>query len=291
MTAITVTYSIQLPGTFDFAEPSRWNFFVEFLSKSRLLSCRSHHIIPECPALLDPRLFAVFAVLSTFLSIKIMSGGRGRGRGGFKPPTGAQLLMQRSAQESGLDEKNLRSLQDLTRPALFPDLLWHSSGQVFKAEDESQVMVPTKLTQSAIYLIRKGRDIQHRMQTSPFYLRPAQEVDVIRYRKRPRQQLEASDKNVIEHLGKVATCRFVPDELLQPSIRAAAALAEAQRRNALLDDPIDIKGEPGEGGESEEEDMDGLEAPDEEEDDVEDYTTNYYASDDESDGGDDEPTF
>jgi hypothetical protein len=220
-----------------------------------------------------------------------MSGGRGRGRGGFKPPTGAQLLMQRSAQESGLDDKNLRSLQDLTRPPLFPDLLWHSSGQVFKAEDESQVMVPTKLTQSAIYLIRKGRDIQHRMQTSPFYLRPAQEVDVIRYRKRPRQQLEASDKNVIEHLGKVATCRFVPDELLQPSIRAAAALAEAQRRNALLDDLIDIKAEAGETGESEEEDMDGLEAPDEEEDDVEDYTTNYYASDDESDGGDDEPTF
>ena len=221
-----------------------------------------------------------------------MSGGRGRGRGGFKPPTGAQLLMQRSAQESGLDDKNLRSLQDLTKPPLFPDFLWHSSGQIYAPEDESNVMVPSKLSQSAIYLIRKGRDIQHRMHTSPYYLRAAQEVDVVRYGKRPRQQVEACDKNVIEHLGKVAaTCRYVPDELLQPSIRAAAALAEAQRRNALLDDGVDIKTEI-DGDSDEEENLDEVEAPDEDEDDVEDYTTNYYASDDESDGGgDDEPTF
>ena len=217
-----------------------------------------------------------------------MSGGRGRGRGGFKPPTGAQLMMQRSAQESGLDEKNLRSLQDLTKPPLFPDFLWHSSGQVYKPEHESKEMVPVKLTQSAIYLIRKGRDIHHRMHTSPFYLRPSQEVDVTRYRKRPRTQAEACDKTVIEHLGKIARSTFVPEELLQPSKRIAAI--KDSKKNALLDDLADIKGEPGES--DSEGEMDDIEAVDEEEEDPEDYAQNYYASDDESDGGgDDEPTF
>ena len=57
--------------------------------------------------------------------------GRGRGRGrGRAPPSGARLLLQRSAQEAGLDAGNLRSLQDITKPALFPDYEWHSNGHV-----------------------------------------------------------------------------------------------------------------------------------------------------------------
>jgi hypothetical protein len=221
-----------------------------------------------------------------------MSGGRGRGRGAYKPPTGAQLLMQRTAQESGLDERNLRSLQDLTKPPLYPDFLWHSTGRPFRPEDETDIVTVTKLTQSMVYLIRKSRDIHHRMQRSTFYLRSSsQEIDIARYSKKPRQQTEACDKVVIEHLGKIASGRFLPDELLQPSIRAAAARAELQKRNVLLDDAIETKGEPGE-SEEEEENVEEIEDPEEDEEDVEDYTTNYYASEDESDGGgDNEPTF
>ncbi len=53
--------------------------------------------------------------------------GRGRGRG-RAPPTGGRLYLMRSAEECGFDSRNLRSLQDITRPQLFPDILLHSSG-------------------------------------------------------------------------------------------------------------------------------------------------------------------
>lgn len=53
--------------------------------------------------------------------------GRGRGRG-RAPPTGGRLFLMRSADECGFDSRNLRSLQDVTRPELFPDILLHSSG-------------------------------------------------------------------------------------------------------------------------------------------------------------------
>ena len=54
--------------------------------------------------------------------------GRGRGRGKYTPPTGGRAFLMRSAEECGLDSRNLRSLQDITRPALFPDIKLHSSG-------------------------------------------------------------------------------------------------------------------------------------------------------------------
>ncbi len=53
--------------------------------------------------------------------------GRGRGRG-RAPPTGGRLFLMRSAEECGYDARNLRSLQDITRPELFPPMLLHSSG-------------------------------------------------------------------------------------------------------------------------------------------------------------------
>jgi hypothetical protein len=55
--------------------------------------------------------------------------GRGRGRG-RAPPSGARLLLQRSAKEAGLDDGNLRGLQDITKPFLFPDYEWHSNGRI-----------------------------------------------------------------------------------------------------------------------------------------------------------------
>jgi hypothetical protein len=50
-------------------------------------------------------------------------GGRGRGRG-RAPPTGGRLFAERSAEECGLDARNLNN----NRPELFPEILLHSSG-------------------------------------------------------------------------------------------------------------------------------------------------------------------
>lgn len=223
-----------------------------------------------------------------------MSGrGRGRGRGGYKPPTGAQLFLQRSAQESGLDERNLRSLQDLTRPVLFPDYHWHSSGKTWRGTDEEvvQEIVATKRTQSQIYLIRKSREIQHRMHTSPYFLQAAQETDVARYRKKRATAAQPCDKIVREHIGRVvATPAYIPEELLAPKQRASAT----GKPHVILynEDGIEIKGVPGGEGEEEEDGEHISIAQEEDEDEVEDYAKDYYASEEESDGGGDgEPTF
>ena len=62
--------------------------------------------------------------------------GRGRGRGKkYTPPSGAALFLRRSLDECGLGGQNLMSradrstlLSDITRPALFPPIGLHSSG-------------------------------------------------------------------------------------------------------------------------------------------------------------------
>jgi hypothetical protein len=239
-----------------------------------------------------------------------MSGGRGRGRGGYKPPTGAQLMLQRSAQESGLDERNLKTIQDLTKPTLFPDHLWHSSeGTTTKpspvVSEQQQLaginapvipIVQPKRTASEIYKIRKAREFQHHMHLSPFYLRPSLEVDVVRHmanNKRARTETaKACDKAVMEHLGTVATPRFVPPELLMPKgpPKRSGKSANGAAGAVLLDDDMEEKGE----GEEDGEDVDEYLEPEEDEDEGEDYAKDYYASDNDSDGGGDgdgEPTF
>mmetsp|Transcript_37030 Transcript_37030/g.42241 ORF Transcript_37030/g.42241 Transcript_37030/m.42241 type:complete len:219 (-) Transcript_37030:303-959(-) len=217
-----------------------------------------------------------------------MSGrGRGRGGRGFRPPTGAQLFLQRSAQESGLDERNLRGLQDLTRPDLFPDILWHSSGRNWRAEEESAQLVQSKRSQSAIYSIRKARELQHRMQISPYYLRPPEKVDISRHQKQENSTI-LCDKKLISHMGKTATVKYVPSELLRKTPKSTIS---GGRKGASGDEFVAQDTKRGD-EENEEEDEESIVSEDEEEEDEdEDYTTNYYASDDESDGGDDgEPT-
>ena len=55
--------------------------------------------------------------------------GRGRGRGKkYTPPSGAALFLRRSLDECGLGAQNLRGISDITRPALFPPISLHSSG-------------------------------------------------------------------------------------------------------------------------------------------------------------------
>lgn len=238
-----------------------------------------------------------------------MSGrGRGRGRGRGAPPSGARLLLQRSAQEAGLDAGNLRSLQDITKPQLFPDFEWHSSGhEGFEPPSTPSALPSSQSASSAkraaasnIYLINKSREIHHRFQDSPFYVRPSQEVDVVRYNKRPRP-LEP-DAHLAEHIGKTADPKYLPEELL-PNKVAASTLKISE----LGDDGLPKKAKTleelaaeeqrkkaaGEDAEEQGELSDTLDLEEEDEEEVADYTTNYYASDDESDdgGGGDEAVF
>ena len=218
-----------------------------------------------------------------------MSGGRGgRGGGGYKAPTGGQLFLKRSAQECGLDDRNLRTLQDITKPLLFPAFKWHSSGTPWTTEDEVTEVVSVKRPTTA-YLIRKGRDMNHRMQSSPYYLRPTQDVDVVRYKKQYRPNVTC-DKVVLEEMGRAAMAGWIPAELLgkkQPLVEEIVKDLTSEELAA-----IELKAKDNEEGEGEEEDELLLEQEGEE-DDAEDYVTNHYESEgDESDGGGDaEPTF
>jgi hypothetical protein len=223
--------------------------------------------------------------------------GRGRGRA---PPTGARLLLQRSAQEAGLDAGNLRNLQDITKPKLFPDYEWHSTGHKWDA-DEPVEPPPAKRSASTIYLINKSRELHHRFEQSPYYVRPTIESDVVRYGIRPRPV--EPDISVLEHIPEMADPAYMPPELLQKtttqlSMKELMATNEGAPAKALTLEELaaqELKRRR-EAMEAEEEgnlsDIEVVE--EEEEDEVADYTANYYASDDESEGGGgggDEATF
>eukprot|EP00979_Chaetoceros_neogracilis_P003719 scaffold656_cov271-Chaetoceros_neogracile.AAC.29 len=183
-----------------------------------------------------------------------MSGrGRGRGRGKYAPPTGGRAFLMRSAEECGLDSRNLRSLQDITRPALFPDIKLHSSGdnrllrileakkaeEAAKAEAAGHPIIPedeepvqlagVKRTAQTLFLITKGREIHHRMQNSVFYVRPTKEVpDVVRYSDsiRPAPQVDAGAvlSNCLGGRKKTKLGTYVPEELVagQRSVTASS---------------------------------------------------------------------
>lgn len=231
--------------------------------------------------------------------------GRGRGRGRGAPPSGAKLLLMRSAQESGLGENNLNSLIDITRPALFPEFNW---------EVEPADAAPRSKQTSTVYLINKGREIDHRIQTSSHWVRPSQtQVDVVRYKsdKRSHGAVQTpSDVAVLDQMGKILASdeAYIPAELV-PSKRSGS------RKRSLSGDMKLTEGSTPKKGHLEElekkervrrmveesteenvldEDADQFsDAPlDEESDEVEDYMTNYYESENESDGGGDaEATF
>jgi hypothetical protein len=227
-------------------------------------------------------------------------GGRGGGRGGrgYTPPTGAALYLKRSAQECGLDDRNLRSLQDITTPALFPDILWHSNGTLWNKDDQvgddKDVVPPTKKSSSTLYLIRKGRELHSRMAHSQYQVLRGgeckQEQDVVRYQKhetRPKKSLGAA---------------YIPQELLaqrpSPKLKSLGVLAVGKKKNAANTLTIAELEELEKKRlkMSKEEDADNNVERDEEseDEDVADYTMNYYESEgDDSDGGggDGEPTF
>lgn len=225
--------------------------------------------------------------------------GRGRGRGRGAPPSGAKLMLMRSAQESGLGDHNLKSLNDITKPALFPDLVWNY-------QDETDSSAAGKARQSSnIYLINKGRELDHRMQNSSHWVRPSQtQVDVVRYQnKRSHRSAQMpSDQAILEQMGKNLGMddRYTPPELVpnagkrKRTLDSNAAGDEGTEKKPALDElekkEILRKREEARKANQLEEEGEGQFSdapPDESEDEIEDYTTNYYNTDDESDGGGD----
>jgi hypothetical protein len=211
--------------------------------------------------------------------------------------------LQRSAQEAGLDAGNLRSLQDITKPQLFPDFEWHSSGHegheppAAAAATSASGPAPSSKRNAAsnVYLVNKSREMNHRFQESPFYVRPSQEVDVVRYNKR-RRPLEP-DAHVADHIGKTADPKYLPEELLPHRVAASALKIvdslllgdDGLPKKVLTLDELAAEEQrkklAGEDGEEQGELSDTQELDEEDEEEVADYTTNYYASEDESDGG------
>ena len=195
-----------------------------------------------------------------------MSGrgrGRGRGRGGA-PLSQSKLMLQRSAKEAGLDERH--AILDLTRPTLYADFVWHSSGDprnsvttnsndgamssslkrdpsaATAATSESTTspegLQITKRSASTRNLVNKQREFMERFAASPYFITARPASDIIRnysYRslndKRLHQPLDP-DAAVLEAMGKKLSNdeRYVPSEL-GPS----RALLLARKRKAAAE--------------------------------------------------------
>mmetsp|Transcript_1971 Transcript_1971/g.4302 ORF Transcript_1971/g.4302 Transcript_1971/m.4302 type:complete len:246 (+) Transcript_1971:69-806(+) len=243
--------------------------------------------------------------------------GRGRGRG-RAPPTGARLLLQRSAKEAGLDDRNLRNLQDITKPQLFPDYEWHSNGRKghnlpgepivqassvlsAAAENGAELVAVAKPKRSAksIHLINKSREIHDRFQNSAYYVQLAQEADVIRHGKERQQQQRRADLLILKQMSKTADPQFIPPELLRDEdLDNVYGSDDDTFRKRSLDDlaaeeRADRRKRREEEGEDDGQFSDAPDAMDEEEEEDADYGTNHYESGDESagGGGDDEAVF
>jgi len=279
--------------------------------------------------------------------------GRGRGRGKFTPPTGARLQLQKAAEECGFDARNLRSLQ--SRPELFPDILLHSSGlpmhaiqkrqeeqvqvkqeeeqkenATVKMEDSSQAVVMKKkstiktVRRSAktSKLIRKGREMHHRMQNSPFFVRYTKDVpDVIRYSDTLKAEksmenseggsmtMEDSSFTVVKSVmlnclgGRTATKQglFFPEELVfgpkrlnntgwltdneNANKKLNLEALEKQEKLKLRRIRMGLDDDDADKGENEFADDDLVEEDDEEQDDGG-YGVNYYESEGDESAGD-----
>jgi hypothetical protein len=243
-----------------------------------------------------------------------MSRRGGRGGGGPKVSVSKELL-KRSAAEAGLDDRHLKVLTDITRPPLFPDFLWLSTGKYWDPDNsnnndqpsqETTELVTTKRSAAVVSMMNKQRELTARMQAGPHYVRPTAVIDVVRYSNRSNNKTNmttAPDAIVTASMGKTNTklatdVRYFPVELLNLQTKRAAVV----RKLTPSIDAAVVKLEELASKEStvgaaavaqtQEDDEDLLaEAPPEEEEEGEDYTTNYYNTDEESDGDDGEPTF
>jgi hypothetical protein len=196
-------------------------------------------------------------------------GGRGGGNSRSSVSVSKELL-KRSASEAGLDDRHLKVLTDITRPPLFPDFLWRSTGKYWTEEDrannetgrpatESRQVSATKRPASVISLINKHREITKRFQNGPYYVRPAAVVDIVRYSDRQKNQtMSTPDTIVLASFSKsnhtLATDqRYFPTELLNlndrkkrtrktPALTASAAIQPSHQPSMKsFDDMVVVK--------------------------------------------------
>ena len=174
-------------------------------------------------------------------------GGGGRGRGGSKSTSNAtKELLKRSASEAGLDDRHVKVLSDITRPPLFPDFLWKSSGNYWNEEEEidssnnninglglqpqqqqpmkSEAPSPAAVTPRKLPAVMastndKQREMNRRFQNAPFYIRPGVHVDIVRY----------SDR-VERNKGKATT----PDVAVLASIAIASSNGHGMKNTAAI---------------------------------------------------------
>jgi hypothetical protein len=196
-------------------------------------------------------------------------------------------LFQRSAQEAGLGGGSLKSIQDITKPKLFPEYEWHSSGRQLNQAETAPTRTEQQKAASTVYLIRKSRDIQHRFQNSPQCVRPAQEADVNRYGKRQRPM--EPDVSLLSHIGKAADSRILPAELLKQDFALDGTDGHSKRQLTLEDmASLELKQRRAaaeDAAEAEDGDLNDQNQEEDEDEEVDDYITNYYESEEESDGG------
>lgn len=277
------------------------------------------------------RLFAPFLTgtsgVSTMSSSRPSRGGRGRGGGGTSVATNAKMLLKRTAQEAGLDDRHhTTTLEEITNPPLFPDLLWRvsppSSGRTFEevpSSDAPSELIVTKRPASTVYTLNKQREINEAFQQSPFYVQHHQPVDVVRHGKRNRSV--APDVAVLESIGSMATdSQYIPEELMLQASSGRKLSASGRKHDVATGASVKTASNLNELEEREQARTTGKargtgatataaatsapasttavsnedeqhQADDQEEEEIEDYTMNYYASEEETDGGDAEATF
>lgn len=255
--------------------------------------------------------------------------GRGRGRGrGRAPPTGSKLILMKSAEESGYDSRALPN--DLTRPQLFPDILLHSSGnnKLLKLKEEQQKqqemeeqqqllqqqkksanvkieaaatttisqkkLAGTKRSAQTLFLITKGRELQHRFQKSAFHVKATKDVpDIIRYsdstkaQKTPKIDTSTVLSNCLMGRKRTSMGQFVPEELILGQ----------QLRSSMVEDaiavgrPVSLADIEKEGVAKNADDEDEIVASDGSFSDDADYGKDHYASDDDDSDGENVLTY
>jgi hypothetical protein len=230
-------------------------------------------------------------------------------RGGRKPSVSKELL-KRSAAEAGLD--NSAALQDITKPRLYPDFLWHSDGTGWDGEPtNASATAPATATTttaaaataadatkrppppSTVKLMNKQRELSSRFQTLYKDLHETAVMPTVPPDEALLQSFSKTNRKLVKDT------RYFPEDLVaSKKVKAAAKtkqasvltkLEELESKEKTTKLPDTAKTEV----EEEEGDVEPLSEEEEEELEADlDYTKDYYDTDDEDEtGADDEAVY